>query len=108
MRKCVRNGNDELENTYWLIINFAAARWRKTPWKDTKVIFALCPWEAATFATHDDGSLFREEAGDGRLVKPLGNGIMYSVYWIGNFEVIKMITCSHAEEQRRQVGVKSM
>lgn len=80
----VDNGNEELENTYWLIINFAAARLRKRPWKDTMVIFALSPWEAATFATHDDGSLFREEAGDGGLVRPLGNGIMHSVCRIPN------------------------
>ena len=106
MRKCVRNWNDELENTYWLIISFAAGRSLKTPWKDTMVIFVLCPWEAAAFASHDDGSLFREEAGDGRPVRPLGKGIVYSVYWGANCEVIKMIPCSHAEEQRHEVGGK--
>ncbi len=47
------------------------------------VIFALRPWEAATFASHDDGSLFREEAADGGLVRPLGNGISRSAKWIG-------------------------
>lgn len=37
------------------------------------VIFALSPWEAATFSSHDDGSLFREdeEAGDGGLMRHL-------------------------------------
>lgn len=43
------------------------------------VILPLRPWEAAIFASHDDGSLFREEAGDAGLVRPLGNGIMCPV-----------------------------
>ena len=42
-------------------------------------MFALRPWEAATFASHDIGSLLREEAGDGGLVRPLGNSILCSV-----------------------------
>lgn len=71
VRKSVRIGINELEKTYSLIISFAAARLRKRPWKDTMVIFALRPWEAATFASHVDGSLFREEAGGGGLVRPV-------------------------------------
>ncbi len=85
--------NDELENTYWLIIKFAAARLRKRPWKDTMVIFGTRPWEAATFASHDDGSLFREETGDEGLVRPLGNGIMFRVRRVVNFGVMRII-CS--------------
>lgn len=42
------------------------------------VILALRPCEAATFDSHDDGALFREEAGDRGLVRPLENGIMCS------------------------------
>lgn len=96
VRKCVRNGHDELENTYWPIINFAAATLRKRPWKDTMVILALFPCEAATFASHDDGSLFRDEAGDRGLVRPLGNTIMCSVCWIINVGMIWRMRCSGA------------
>ena len=73
-----------LENTHWLIIDLAAARLRKRPWKDTMVIFEFRPCEAATFASHDDGSLFRGEDGDEGLVRPLGNGIVFSVCRIVN------------------------
>lgn len=48
------------------------------------VIFALRPWEAATFASHDEGSLFLEYAGDGGLVRPLGNSILCSVCRLAN------------------------
>lgn len=84
VRKCVLNENDKQEKTYWLNISFAAARLRKRPWKDTRVIFALRPWEDATLISHDEGSLFREEGGDRGLVRPLGNGIICSVRRIAN------------------------
>ena len=40
------------------------------------VIFPLHPCEAATFSSHDNGSLFRGEGGDRGLVRPLDNGII--------------------------------
>ena len=44
------------------------------------MIFALRPWQAATFTSHDEGSFFREDAGDTGYVKLLGNDISYSVH----------------------------
>ena len=69
------------------------------------VIFGTRPWEAATFASHDDGSLFREETGDEGLVRPLGNGILFPVRRVVYFGV-KRIICS-LQRQKHQVGVKS-
>lgn len=68
------------------------------------VIFPLQPCEAVTFASHDDGSLFREEGGDGGLVRPLENGIMCSVRRIANiieYDIEdKLLACSRRTRQR--------